>query len=170
MTKTKTQVSRTINGTDGANHAHDAARRAVALDTLEERALALETEAAALHEQVAAARGTLTLSPEPAAAPARGTRDLERRPAGEYAQHATPASELYRQVRAALADKPYTFRDLCVAVGIAHEGENRVKSVIVRLQRDGHPVVNLGTSQRAIWWIDAHDRITAIMTTRAARK
>lgn len=149
--KTKTQVSRTTNGAEDA-------QRAQALGSLEERAAALESEAHRLFEQVMLARGTA---------------ELPKRPAGEYAVHAPITSstgQLYARVQAALTDKPYTFRDLCVHLGITSDGENRVKSVIVRLQRDGLAVVNLGDRARAIWWIDTHNRIAAIIAERRARK
>lgn len=87
---------------------------------------------------------------------ARGTREIAR--------VAAPASvsPLYTSTETLLSERPHTFRELCMALKIDGEQENSLKSIIVRLQRDGKPIVNLGNGSRAIWWIDVHDRIGAI--------
>lgn len=84
------------------------------------------------------------------------------KPAPDVSKRDTSTSELYQKVQSTLSDKPYTFRDLVGVLGLEAKDENRVKSIIVRLQRDGAPLVNLGNGSRAIWWIDVHGRIEAI--------
>ena len=100
---------------------------------------------------------------------ARGTREIVRPAPADVA-----TAELYERVRGALEDKPLTFRDLCTTLQVDASGENRVKSVIVRLQRDGHSMVNLGNGSRAIWWIDVHGRLgelaRGVARTLSARK
>lgn len=130
----------------------DDAQRALSLEALQRVAVALEQGA---HELAAGLHR------------ARGTRDIPTHVLPVTAEVVTVAapdtkSKLYKDVDAALCDKPHTFRDLCVLLGVQPEAENSLKSVLVRLQRDGRPVVNLGNGARAIWWIDEHDRIGAI--------
>lgn len=128
------------------------------LDALVHRAEALEAEARRLHDEARLARGSRDLTMQ---APAVVADVVTAAPAKPDA-----TSQLYRDAEAALRVQPRTFRDLCAALAIDESNENRLKSVIVRLQRDGHNVVNLGNGARAIWWIDEHDRIGAIAADR----
>jgi hypothetical protein len=94
---------------------------------------------------------------------ARGTREIPRiatAPAPEQAK-----SPLYDHVRELITDRPMAFRELVAALPKGTL-ENSIKSVLVRLQRDGHPIVNLGNGARAIWFCDVHDRISQIANGR----
>lgn len=143
MTMTKTNVTRykaaKVIGTPSAvimAAASGAAQRAEA-----QRALAqIESEIAALREQLA-----------------RGTRELPS---------STATKILYDKVLGLITERPRLFRELVAETDTANGGENRVKGVLVRLQRDGHPVVNLGNGSRAIWFCDVHDRVSEIARGR----
>ncbi len=155
--KHRGQTTGNTDGTQLTEH-HDRdemAQRVATLNELVRKAQVLEREARELHEHALLARGTQQIRP------------LETSETVPEAPVPAPTpSPLYQQTEALLCDKPHTFRDLCTVLKIAANGENSLKSVLVRLQRDGRPVVNLGNGSRAIWWIDVHDRIGQITAGR----
>lgn len=97
-----------------------------ALADIAERTRQLEAEFRRLEAQVAKARGT--------------RRDLDSTPA------------LLEHVAQMLTGKPLAFRDIMAALPKG-TNENRVKGVLVRLQRDGHNLQNVGDGARALWFI-----------------
>lgn len=67
---------------------------------------------------------------------------------------AGPTSELMLAVQHLLRQRPMSFREILEETG-ARDG--RVSGAIVRLQRDGAGVVNLGKSNAALWFIPDDD-------------
>jgi hypothetical protein len=63
-----------------------------------------------------------------------------------------PTGELLMVIRRMLTTKEYTFKELLAETGAR---DNRIKGVIMRLQRNGVNVVNNGTETRALWHIPA---------------
>jgi hypothetical protein len=61
-----------------------------------------------------------------------------------------PTEELMLTVSAMLQERPWTFRDILEQTGAR---DNRIKGVIMRLQREGVKVVNLGEENKALWFI-----------------
>lgn len=147
MTKTMTR-NVTLKPVNGA-----ADEDAMRIEALREAAIALEHSAHALAEQFSRARGTRDIPVTTIQAVAGPSPEA-------------PKSKLYTSCETLLSEKPHTFRDLCEALQLPPEQENSLKSVIVRLQRDGAPIVNLGNGSRAIWWIDVHGRIAEIASGR----
>lgn len=82
----------------------------------------------------------------------RGTREIRPARRVDTIDPAASTPLLYAHVERLLRRSPLTFRDLMAALG-AGTNENRVKGVLVRLQRDGRGVVNLGDGARAVWFI-----------------
>lgn len=58
-------------------------------------------------------------------------------------------ADLMREVDLILRARPMMLRELQEALGM--EERNRISGVLVRLQKDGVPVVNLGDGRRAVW-------------------
>jgi hypothetical protein len=164
MKNTTGKMSESI-GSKGESQVSDLAQRAEALAAM----------ARDLAEQVRLAKGT---RPMPVVAPVAGTTRRARPDEGRYglkgkdlaaAMPATePTERLYERVASALESKPMPFRELMSALG-PDINENRVKGILVRLQRDGRGVVNLGNGARAIWWIDRHGRLAEIAASAAKR-
>jgi hypothetical protein len=63
-----------------------------------------------------------------------------------------PTGELLMVIRRMLTTREYTFKELLAETGAR---DNRIKGVIMRLQRNGVNVVNNGTETRALWHIPA---------------
>lgn len=59
-------------------------------------------------------------------------------------------SPLYEQIRQMVTAKPYTLRDL---IAETKAEENKVKVVLLRMQRDEIGLTNLGSQYRALWFI-----------------
>lgn len=77
---------------------------------------------------------------------ARGTEA----PATKLRENDLSATPLYAKVRELITERPMPFRALLEAT---HATDNQIKSVLIRLQRDRHDVVNLGNGARALWFI-----------------
>lgn len=76
-------------------------------------------------------------------------------------------SDLYAAVEALITERPLPFRDIVEAT---QAGENRIKGVLVRLQRDRKGVVNLGSGARALWFIpdaDVLERLKRVQKVRS---
>ena len=116
--------------------------------TLIEQARSLTERARSIDEQ--------TLELERKLRQVRGTRDLKRpASAGEYhVGDEGPTADLMSVVRLAITEHPLTFQELLDATGAR---PNRIKGVIMRLQREGVRVVNLGTEQRAVWFAPSEE-------------
>lgn len=87
---------------------------------------------------------------------AEGTREITpvtRRPNGTYSGKIPDRStdELYTVIAAMLKERPMRFAE------IKHRTEatdNRIKSVLIRLQRSSRNYVNLGNTHKALWaWV-----------------
>lgn len=104
---------------------------------------------------------------------ARGTRDnvkpLTR--ASEYhVGNEGPTAELLEVVKTMLTGHARTFREILDATGA---GDNRIKGVLMRMQREGVNLVNVGTDTRALWTImspEAYARIRAAMEAKRRMK
>lgn len=103
---------------------------------------------------------------------ARGTRDditkRDNRGKGEYhLGNEGPTSELLETIKGMLDGKAWTFRELLDATGA---GDNRIKGVLMRLQREGVNVVNVGSETRALWTIMTPAAFTRIKAAMEAAK
>lgn len=79
---------------------------------------------------------------------ARGTSDVTAEVA--LIGDEMPTGALLALVQTLITDKPLTFQELLEATGAR---DNRVKGVLMRLQREGVKVVNLGSQTKARWFI-----------------
>jgi hypothetical protein len=61
-----------------------------------------------------------------------------------------PTAELMETVKKLITERPMTFQDLLRETGAR---DNRIKGVLMRLQREGAKVVNLGTNSKALWFL-----------------
>lgn len=77
-----------------------------------------------------------------------------------------PTPELMQAVRRMLVEHPMTFQEILDMTGAR---ANRVKGVIMRLQREGTAVVNLGTEAKAIWFCPSPEVLKRLQKIRAAR-
>lgn len=80
-----------------------------------------------------------------------------------------PTPALMALVQQLITEKPMAFQELLEATGAR---DNRIKGVLMRLQREGARVVNLGTQARALWFIPNDEvmrRITAAKKIAARR-
>jgi uncharacterized protein (DUF2461 family) len=120
---------------------------------LREQTELLEKQTIELEKQVKLAKGTRTI--------ARGTE--------YYVGDEGPTPELLEAIRKMLTERPLTFQALLDATGAR---PNRIKGVIMRLQREGARVVNLGNEARALWFIPDPGVLDRIMRAkqRVARK
>jgi len=110
--------------------------------SLGQRGRDLAQQAERLEEQLRIARGTQRIVKTIAPKTSRGAYSGR-----EPDEVSTP--ELYEQIRKLVSDKPMRFRDIVEAT---QAGENRIKGVLVRLQRE-EGCVNLGDTSRALWFI-----------------
>ena len=88
----------------------------------------------------------------------KATRELST-PIGDDTTTAVISSAVERLLR----ERPMLFRDLLEATGAR---DNRIKGVIMRLQREGVDVVNLGNEQRALWFIPNQELLKRLRARR----
>ena len=83
---------------------------------------------------------------------ARGTRDnVKMARATEYfVGDEGPTPQLYDAVERMLRQRSMTFQELLDETGAR---ANRIKGVLMRIQRDEKPLVNLGSDRKALWRI-----------------
>lgn len=93
---------------------------------------------------------------------ARGTRDLKR---PNHVGDETSTAELVDAITRLLRVKPMTFQELLEATGAR---DNRIKGVLMRMQRVGMRLVNLGTEQKALWFLPNDEVFTRIMRAKRA--
>lgn len=74
--------------------------------------------------------------------------------------------DLYQAIERYITEEPRTFRAIKGQFSVA---DNRIKSVLIRLQRDRRGVVNLGNSARAIWFIPSAEAIDRVAKLRSER-
>jgi hypothetical protein len=111
---------------------------------------------------------------------ARGTGRIKR-PTGQvlvkpargpfYVGDDGPTEELMVVVQAMLQDRPSRFQEILEATGAR---DNRIKGVIMRLQREGVNVVDVSPVQgKALWFIPSQEvlqRITRVKRATARHK
>jgi hypothetical protein len=134
------------------------------VDLVEEARL-LRLQAEALEHRVRLARGTQRIE-RPAGRvivkPARGVY---------WVGDEGPTEQLMGVVKSMLEDRPWLFRDMLEATGAR---DNRIKGVIMRLQREGVRVVDVapeGTG-KALWFIPSDavlERLTRVKRATARR-
>jgi len=117
---------------------------------LVEQARQLRLQAEALEKQARFAKGTREIARVPAEVPLIGD-ELD-----------TPT--LMTLVQQLISERPMSFQDLLQQTGAR---DNRIKGVLMRLQREGAKVVNLGTQSRALWFLPNDEVMRRI--TRAKR-
>ena len=66
-----------------------------------------------------------------------------------------------------LVEHPRTFRELKDMTGA---GDNRIKGVLMRLQREGTTLVNLGSDNRAIWFAPGPEALKRLQRVMKSRK
>lgn len=76
-----------------------------------------------------------------------------------------PTEDLMGAVWRMVLDRPWTFQEILEATGAR---DNRVKGVIMRLQREGKRVVNVGTATRALWFAPTDAVLQRIMRAKRA--
>ena len=76
-----------------------------------------------------------------------------------------PTEDLMVAVWRMLLDRPRTFREILEATGAR---DNRIKGVIMRLQREGKRVVNMGDDNKALWFAPTDEVLKRIMRVKAA--
>ena len=125
---------------------------------LVEEARQIRLQAEALEKRVRLARGTQRdLKPANVIVkPARGPY---------YVGDEGPTEELMVVVRTALTERPMRFQELLDATGAR---DNRIKGVIMRLQREGKRVVNMGDDNKALWFAPTDEVLKRIMRVKAA--
>lgn len=93
----------------------------------------------------------------------KGTRDIKTGKGEFWVGDSSSTGELMHAVRGCLTAKPRTFQELLEAVGAR---DNRIKGVIMRLQREGTPLVNMGTENKAIWFIPGEEALARLRRRR----
>jgi hypothetical protein len=116
--------------------------------SIEQRLHHIAQQAKELEKQLRLARGT------------KDTASTEYRVGDEG-----PTPELMAVIKRMLEERPLTFQALLDETGAR---ANRIKGCIMRLQREGVSVVNLGNEQKALWFIP--DDAVLQRITRAQRK
>lgn len=133
---------------------------------LVEEARQLRLQAEALEKKVRLARGT-----ERIAKPA-STVVVKPSFGPYYTGDEGPTEQLMEVVKAMLQERPWMFRDMLEATGAR---DNRIKGVIMRLQREGVKVVDVapeGTG-KALWFIPSDavlERLTGAKKRATARR
>lgn len=127
---------------------------------LVEEARQLRLQAEELERKVRMARGTARMR--------KPTNVIVKPARGEhYVGDEGPTEQLMAAVRALLTERPHTFQEILEATGAR---DNRIKGVIMRLQRDGVRVVDLaptGTG-KARWFIPSDEIMRRISRAKRA--
>lgn len=76
-----------------------------------------------------------------------------------------PTDELKMTVWRMVLDRPCLFREIVDATGA---GENRIKGVIMALQREGKRVVNVGEPTKALWFAPSDEVLKRILRAKNA--
>jgi hypothetical protein len=121
-----------------------------------ERGAILKQQADALEKKIALARGTEDVTAI--------ARKVARRPTEYFVGDEGPTPELYAAVDRMLRTRRMTFQELLDATGAR---ANRIKGVLMRLQRDEVPLMNLGDERRAIWFIPDQGSMQRLARRRA---
>jgi hypothetical protein len=107
---------------------------------------------------------------------AKGTREIKTPSRGVVVKPARgpfwtgdegPTEQLMAVIKVMLKDRPRLFREIVEATGA---GENRIKGVIMRLQRDGVRVVDVapeGTG-KALWFIPSDEVLERLLRVKKA--
>lgn len=129
---------------------------------LVEQARQLRQQAENLERQVRMARGTQNnlKSNNVVVKPTRGPY---------WVGDEGPTDELMAAVWRLLLERPCRFQEILDATGAR---DNRVKGVIMRLQREGKRVVNLGDPVKALWFAPSDEVLKRILRAKrnAARR
>lgn len=143
----------------------------LALDIAERsaRAQALASDIQQLAAQVDRLRkvgGTRDLAADTQPATRARSRTATIAPAIVNEAPAESTPDLYQAIERYITEEPRTFRAIKAQFPVT---DNRIKSVLIRLQRDGRGVANLGNSARAIWFIPSPEAIDRIAKLRRER-
>lgn len=95
----------------------------------------------------------------------RATRDLKpARASTEYfVGDEGPTPDLMATVQRMITARPMTFQEIKGETGAR---DNRIKGVLMRLQREGVRVVNMGTELRALWFIPSDEALKRLRARR----
>lgn len=128
---------------------------------LVEEARQLRMQAEALEKKVLQAKGTQEIHK---AAPAYTKATAYAEKLDQYfIGDDGPTEQLMAVVQQLLTEHPMTFQDLLATTGAR---DNRVKGVIMRLQREGVRVINIGLPMRAVWFIPNDEVLERILKTK----
>lgn len=115
----------------------------------------LERKVEELARELRLARGTEDLTSRAAqtveaVSPSQDITRKTRRPTEYFVGDEGPTPELYAVVETLLRQRPRSFQELLDLTGAR---PNRIKGVIVQLQRRDQPLINLGSDRQALWFI-----------------
>ncbi len=88
----------------------------------------------------------------------KGTRDKV-----SFVGDGGSTEELMATVQRLITEHPLTFQELLERTGAR---DNRIKGVLMRLQREGVKVYNIGLQSRAIWFIPNEDVLLKLIKRR----
>lgn len=90
------------------------------------------------------------------------------RPDGSYhVGDEGPTPELLEAVTRLITEHPRTFQELRDLTGAR---DNRIKGVLMRMQRDGVTLANLGTEAKAIWFCPSPEALKRLERVMKSRK
>lgn len=119
--------------------------------SLAQRGLELAIDAEKLESQIRLARGTREIEPMTLAEAESIPVAVNDKPSDQVrADGESSTRDVINQVRTMLEARPCTFRELKEACQVS---DNRLKGVIVQLQRAEIGLLNLGSPARASWYV-----------------
>lgn len=127
---------------------------------LVEESRQLRLQAEALEKKVALARGTQRIQ--------KTTTPVVVKPSGPYyVGDEGPTEQLMSVVQAMLTERPMRLTEILDATGAR---DNRVKGVLMRLQREGVRLVDVAPegSAKALWFIPSDAVLTRLMRVKRA--
>jgi len=129
---------------------------------LVEQARQLRLQAEELERTARMAKGTKDFKPA-----ARGSAIVKPARGPYWTGDEGPTEQLLAVIQQMLTDRPRLFREIVEATGA---GENRIKGVIMRLQREGVRVVDVapeGTG-KALWFIPSPEVLERLIRAKRA--
>lgn len=139
----------------------------VQIDLVEE-ARQLRLAAEALEKKVVRAKGTQEIQ-KPGVVKATVAPTYVQKLDSFFVGDDGPTEQLMGVVQHLLTEHPMTFQDLLATTGAR---DSRIKGVIMRLQREGTRVINIGLPMKAVWFIPNDKVLERILKAKrsAARR
>ncbi len=132
---------------------------------LVEQARQLRQQAEALEKMVKKARGTRRNTKVPWFGEPKGDKLMRPTRSPYFVGDEGSTEQLMDAVQRMLAERPWNFHDMLEALGAR---DNRIKGVIMRLQREGVRVVDVAPSGtgKALWFIPSDAAVRVIARAR----